>query len=242
MRNWSRFVVCMIAVSLFVPAAAGAQDLSTPENAVRLFVSAVARGDLDGALAVCAVDESVRGYDFTLAVKRLQAITPFSLAPSEYPLYAAINRRIQEFNLASRIKFFIYGFLAPDLTDGKTIPVDTDEEIERYRQALDPGKIRGLQLVDSVRIPNPDDEIDFSITLENFRRIARMYGAAELVELVTLYRLNGQYFIGGFQLLRYGKVWKITELYSSLAGTSILGNAAQASAEEVEEFNRLTGR
>jgi hypothetical protein len=237
MRHRSRFTALLITSLLFVPTAAGAQDLSAPENVVRLFVSAVARGDLDGALAVCAVDESARGYDFTLAAKRLQAITPFSLAPSEYPLYAAINRRLQEFNLASRIKFFVYGFLAPELTDGKTIPVDTDEEIERYRQALDPKRIQGLQLVDA-GIPSPD--IFYSPrNLENFRQIARTNGADEAVELVALYRLNGQYYVGGFQLLRYGKAWKITALNSSLAGTSTLGTAAQAS---VEEFNRLTGR
>lgn len=72
--------------------------------------------------------------------------------------------------------------------------------------------------------------------IENFNKHAQLYGADEQTERVVLYELNGEYYCGGFQIMRYKNNWKIISLYSNLAGQSPYGTVTKITQVEFEQI------
>jgi len=68
----------------------------------------------------------------------------------------------------------------------------------------------------------------------NWDRLAKIYGADEIIEGVALLNFNGIFYTEGFQFIRYGKKWTIFSLNSSLLSTSSLGSPHKTTEEEFD--------
>jgi hypothetical protein len=202
-------------------------SFSTPEAAIKHFISSISANDLNGALAACAINESTQDYNVEAEIDRLQAISPPALspAPTQYKFYKAFNQTYFLSRITSQILYFTYSFEDSDVVKtvvgGDTYTSANSNDAAKFVKAVNPGNIKGLSIV---RIDNPSPEIlNSAQNIKNFKIQADIYGADELTERVALYKLNGKYYYGGFQLLRYNKSWKIIDLTSSVAGTSASG-------------------
>jgi hypothetical protein len=229
--------VGLLAIGLaLLPVGASAQS-ATPEDAVSAYVAAIAAGDVDGILAASAVDEMASGFDFQAYAERVQALIPVtSLAPADYPMYAAMDRYQQAALLLGQVRNLAYGLLSDEDIDGSVIaPVDA-ARIAAFAAAVDPSQLAGLSVVDD-RFPVPDMATNERY-LANAQAQAAIYGADELTERLTLVDLDGQTYALGLTLLRYGDRWLVASQSSPIAGTSSLGTAEPMTREE---FDAQTG-
>jgi len=65
---------------------------NTPEEAITFYMQGVTLGDVSQIMEACAINEMGGGFNFELYTNRLQALTFQSPAPSDYPLYAEMNK------------------------------------------------------------------------------------------------------------------------------------------------------
>lgn len=203
----------------------------TPEDAIRHFVAALAENDFEKAVQAFAIDEYADGYDFNGMLDRLKALMPMTqMAPSEYEMFAEINKASALSTLANQTKMMVYSFFVPEVKGGTTMYVGGDrEDAQAFAEAVDPGKLKNLKLL---RIDPPVQHIlNSEKNVENFTKMAVVYGAEEMTERIVLYELDGKLFLGGFGLLRYGEGWKILRLNSILANLSSFGTVEETTAE-----------
>jgi hypothetical protein len=132
--------------------------------------------------------------------------------------------------MANQVKMFVYSLLTSCSLSSDPVYDLTDQELTDLINSLDPANIAGLKTV-SIDIPEPD-VIGSEKNVENFTKTASLKGAEELTERIALFEFEGKYYLGGFQLMRYDTGWKITGLYSNLAGTSALGTVSLTSPDE----------
>ena len=210
---------------------------ATPEDAVAAYLTAVAAGDVDAILAASAVDEMAAGFDFVASAERLRALNlNFSLAPSEYPMYAAMNGYQQAAQILAQVRNLAYGLLSDETIDGSIIaPVD-EAQAAAFAASVDPSRLADLALVE-VRAPEP--EVTSSERyLDTVAQIAATYAADEMVERLALIELDGETFGLGLSLLRYGDEWSVSTQSSPVGGTSALGTAEPMTRQE---FDARTG-
>lgn len=220
-------VALMIGALALVPVGTSAQDqadAATPEAAVTAYLGAVAANDVEAILAATAVDEMATGFDFAASSDRMGALNlVFSLAPSEYPMYAEMNRYQQAAQILGQARNLAYGLLSDETIDGRIIaPVD-EARITAFVASVDPERLNGLSLLD-IRAPEPEAAADERY-LEGTARQAAIHGADELTERLALVELDGETYGVGFTLLRYGDAWLVSAQTSVLGGTSLLGTA-----------------
>lgn len=234
-------LLVMLAAGLLAlvvaPAGASAQDAAahaTPEDAVSAYLEAVAANDMDAILAASATDEMAAGFDFEAYSERLRAITPVQgLAPTEYPMYAGMNRYQQAAQILGQVRNLAYGMLSGETIDGSVIaPVD-EAQVEAFVTAVDPSRLGGLTVLE-VRLPEPEAAADERY-VENVARIAATYGADELTERLALVELDGQTYGVGFTLLRYADDWLVSSQSSVLGGTPALGTAEPMTRAEFDD-------
>ena len=210
-------------------------NFTTPEAAIEHFVNAIKNNDVKGALETCAIDESSEGYDFIGTANRLKVLMPtINLAPSNYKMYIDINKLIQAASIGNQIKLFVYSFFTTEGLDGKPVVITSDNQATDFVSAVDP---QGLSKLILKEVGIPDKSIMYSEkNIENFNKHAQLYGADEQTERVVLYELNGEYYCGGFQIMRYKNNWKIISLYSNLAGQSPYGTVTKITQVEFEQI------
>jgi hypothetical protein len=223
-----------LIVVLFVgtrPAAGpgAANGYTAPEDAVRHFVGAVRDNDFGKAMEACALDAD--GFDFEGTVNRIKALLPLTMpGPSQYGFFRDCNRAAQEGTIANQIKMFAYSLLTSCRLSSDPVYDLTDQDLKDLIYSLDPANIAGLKTV-SIDIPEPDI-MGSEKNVENFTKTANLKGAEEMTERIALFELDGKYYLGGFQLMRYETGWKITGLNSNLAGTSAQGTVTETSLDE----------
>ena len=96
-----------------------------------------------------------------------------------------------------------------------------------------PGKIYSLKLI-KTGIPIKHKHNKEQIEEQYYKKVSKCYGADELTERIVLYGLNGTYYYGGFQLLRYGSQWKVLSLDSFITGISSFRNIRKTTPENFD--------
>ncbi len=229
----SLIMLCILqSASLFSALAQGETPVfSKPEDAINHFVAALSENDLQKALQACAVEEYAQGYDFAGMMDRMKSFMPIQqMAPSEYGLFAEMNRITAMGMLVNQMKMMVYSFFVPEVKEGITMYVGGGaDEAKKFAEAVDPGKLKNLKLL---RIDPPMQNILYSEkNIESFQKVAKFYGAQDMTERIVLYELDGKIYLGGFGLLRYGDGWKIQRLYSNLAGSSVAGTVDETTMD-----------
>lgn len=220
-------------VAPYTPTPALAPTLDTPERAIALYLEGLAQNDLNLLLQACAIDEMSTNFDFAAQVERLQAmILPASPAPTAYPFYRDLNRAQLTAQLLNQVKLFALSLLSGTEINGQPILNLTPKAVDQFVAAVDPGRLATLTLV---KVALPNAEIMGSTRyVENMRRAAKIYGAAEMTERVALLSFEAQSYVVGFTLLRYGETWQISSQSSPLAGTPVWGTPLPMTVEEFD--------
>jgi hypothetical protein len=239
-----KFVRCFFIISLVCLSTVQAQttpadifnfpelDFDTPEAAIEHFAESIAKNDLTGALQAFTINDYADKFDFTAFTERIAAINIYQgLAPSEYSMYAQLNRLELLSKYAFNIKLFCYSFYSSEPLDGSIIPIrDELEKVKTFITSVSPEQLATLSIKRAFRF------IASEKMWEIWQKQAAPVGAEETSEVVVLYQLNNEYFLGGFHLLRYGQNWKIDGLSSVLAGMDADGSVSKMTVAEFEEF------
>lgn len=208
--------------------AAAEQSFDSPEAAIKSFVSAIANSDFAAAEQAFAVNEYAQKFDFIGYADWIKALEPLTmLAPSKYTMYQDMNEAAARGELARATKMFIYSFFVTkgmDSSSGGLFVAANEDDVTQFVKAVDPSGLRSLQIV-KIGVPwSAESSSDVVQKMQDkLHTEAGLYGADDMTERVVDYNLNGQYFEGGFRLLKYGNDWKILTLYSSLAAQSGTG-------------------
>lgn len=213
---------------------AAAPRLATPEESIAAYVAAIAANDLDAVFAVAAAEEVAAQADFVATAERLRVLMPIqSLAPSEYPLFVETNEAVLRQRIATSVVMLAYSLLADVPTDALTRPTSLDDPTAQSRlfaDSVDPSRLAGLEVLATAdpanQLGSPERAREFSAAQ------ARTLGADEVVERVALIGLDGESYLLGFSLGRFGDEWKVLAQNSALAGTPAIGTASPISAEE----------
>lgn len=197
-------------------------SFNTPEEAITFYMQGVAQGNVSQIMQACAINEMGEGFNFELYTNRLRALTILSPAPSDYPLYAEINKVQFSWQILNQVRSLAYGLLATEkrVVEGQTVLIDPEGTIS-FMNEVDPERLAQLQVLE-MGVPRPDIATT-ERNLENWSTVAQTYGADELTERVVLFLFEGNYYYAGFTLLRYGDNWKISSASSVLAGLSTFG-------------------
>jgi hypothetical protein len=229
-----RVVALTAALLVAVSGGALAAGSTTPDEAVREYMAAVAASDAGRILDASAIDEMAEGHRFTESLDRLQAFIPnVMLAPAEYPFYVEVNRAQRANEIMSQVLMLAYGLLSGEAIDfSPIVPVDR-AWAESFAAQVDPARLAGIEVMDA-RFPNPDLETSERY-LQTAATLAATYSADELTERLVLLSFEGQTYSLGFTLLRYGDTWLVSSQSSPIGGTSTLGTATPMSVEEYED-------
>jgi hypothetical protein len=200
------------------------EPLTTPEAAVKLYVESVAANDFTRAMRASGAHESAAGFDFKSLVRDVGVLSPGRImAPAAYPMFVELNELRAKADLAQATKFLVYGLLT-DIDPAGAESMDSDAAIQTFLQAVNPARLAKLKIV---RIDQPRrSEINSLKAQDLFKKLARLSGADEMTQRIALYELSGQLFYSGFQLSRYGKVWKIDTLEATFGGPLTGGSPA----------------
>lgn len=215
----------------------GDVSFATPEGAITFYIQAVAQGNISQIMQACAVDEMSAGVRFDLIIDLVGYLTISSPAPANYPFYEEINKAQYSWQFLNQVRNLAYGLLDPgnEVLEGRTVRMDMEEAIQ-FMAKVDPQKLAQLQIVE-IGVPVPDLAYG-ERNQEVWNRRAQIYGADESTERVVLFLFDGDYYIMGFQLLRYGEDWKISYAASALAN---IPGSGVPQATTVEEFQELIG-
>ena len=108
----------------------------------------------------------------------------------------------------------------------------TDADIAAFMTA-DPSRLRALKVV---RIDQPGKAVvNTPEMIAMHKRHASFHGADDQTERIALYQLGDQHYWSGFQLLRYGKRWVISQLFSAFVPGSGPGVGKTTPAEYEEK-------
>jgi hypothetical protein len=209
-------------------------DFDTPEAAIKHFAESLAKNDLGATLQTFAINEYAEQFNFAAQAKRIAAIDIYqNLAPTEYPMYAQINYLNLLAKYALYIKLFCYSFYSTEPLDGTIVPIKQDEteRIDAFIASVSPEQFAKLTVARMFRFTASSEQLR-----EIWQKQAAPIGAEEMTEFVVLYELSGDYFMGGFHLLRYGEFWKIDWLNSALAGLPARGTVSKTTPEDFEIF------
>ncbi len=239
------YLVLLTAAVLLVPVVSAAAPtnqrsdvtFSTPEDAIRYFFDGIAEGDFSKILQACAIDEISENFRLDLSVERLRAFMPYiEYAPSDNSLYVDINKTAVASRIAGQVKIFAYSLLSTQIVDyAQTSRMDVDTAVS-FMNEVDPSRLVTLE-VKEIGLPN-QESMNSARYQDNAIKMAHVYGADDSTERVALFTFEGNSYMLGFTLLRYGENWKISNASSPIAGTNSLGIPAKITAEEFEAMTK----
>jgi hypothetical protein len=208
----------LLAVAVASPARAAEPDaFAKPEAAVQHYAKAVAAGDLDGAMEAFAIDDVAARYDFAAQARFLPAMNPTSMyAPSSHKMYVQMNKLRVTAEHAQATRMFVYSLLTELQLDQVPLKSASDDDIAAFLKAVDPARLKPLKVA---RVDQPSKSaMSKPQAIALHKKHAALFGADDVTERIALFQLDGQHFWAGFQLIKYGKSWKIHELRSNFAG------------------------
>ena len=214
-----------------VPVASPTATFSTPEAAITAYLDGVKQQDVPAIFAASAIDAVAQDFNFQAYADRLQAMPLVtSPAPAEYPFYAEMNRVRRQNEVLSQVRNLAYSLLSAETIDGGIIANPGSERVQAFVTDVAPSHLAGIELV-KIGAPSPD-LLSSTRFQANVAKQAAIYGADELTERVALLSFEGNDYLLGFTLVRYGDNWKVMNQTSNLAGTSALGTVAPTTPEE----------
>lgn len=233
-------VLAVVAVVLGVLLAVGSggagdseqRGFATPEEAVETSTERIAEGDAAGALTAWATDAQAENLDLVGTLERLRAFTPAdtSSLPSDDELFVELAKTTRAGAAAEQYRRMTISLLLPDVDLDSTTPLEKgDVSAQDIVDELDSARLAGLtaQRIDQVKGPGKLDE--------NLAEAAKLVGADERREYVVLYELDGETYLGGVGVLRYGDDWQIDRLQSDFAGTAY-GALEAITSEEYDDL------
>lgn len=230
------FAACAVLLATWQPAAQAA-DLTTPESAIAAYIDGVARQDFKAAIAVSSAGKMGEKFNFAAQVDRVGMLMP-SATPlhADGPFFVEINRAKFTAQIAQQMQFLIYGLMASDdILNGTTVRMDS-AAATALASSVRGERLVGLSLV-KTGIPNPT-----MLASERYQAdvavMIRIFGADEATERLALLSFEGQTFVLGFSLLRYGEDWTVTSQSSRLAATTTSGVPGRMSPEGFEQMLR----
>lgn len=215
---------------------------STPEETAQALADAIAANDLDAAISLFACNQMAENYDYAAMMEMYQSWYPGMAMPfsSEDTLYTDINKKFLERNAASQIAYMMFSLEGEtEYMEGNVIrPDDGDvsEMISDMQSACDLDNLSSFSL-ERMGLANLELQLSESAQ-ESWERQCEIYGADERAEYIVQYSYNGNSYIGGMSLYRYGEDWYIQSLSATIAGQNSFGYLAPA---DEEEYLELTG-
>lgn len=208
------------------------QGFATPEEAIEFSTERIADGDAAAALTAWAGDAQAENLDLVGTLERLRALSPAdtSSVPSDDELFVELGQSIRAGTAAEQYRRMAFSLLLPEVrTDTTTVLDGRDVTAQDIADGLDSARLAGLkvQQVDRVEGPERFDEL--------LAQAATLVGADEKREYVVLYQWDGQTYLGGAGVLRYGDEWQIETLTSMLAGTAD-GTLEPTTADEYDDL------
>ena len=219
--------VVVILLAFAACARSGIKSFDTPEAAIDHYVKSIAAADLDAAMQSLAVDDIAARYDFPAVARWLPLAQPATLyAPTNHDVYVRLNKMRLAGELSNGTKMIIYSLLGIEIEAPARHATDAD--IAAFMTA-DPSRLRALKVV---RIDQPGKPVvNTPEMIAMYKRHASFHGADEQTERLALYQLGDQHYWSGFQLLRYGKRWVISQLFSAFVAGSGPGVGKTTPAE-----------
>jgi len=212
----------VMAIILLLPCFASqsaistSQLFSTPESAIMFFVECVKAEDYDCALSACAIDEIADGFDYEAMAKWLRILSPTSrYLPSEYGLFAAFNRHSLEYLILWQLSWMALSVVLPPEYGAlleMRILLDSTVDFDDVVSDMDPATMLRLEIVEIGR----SHLLDTERNEEYLAQQADIYAAQAATSRAVLYEIDGEYYVGGVQLLQYGGNWLITSLQDPL--------------------------
>lgn len=210
------------------------KDFTNPDDSISYFINGIASNDIAKAFQACAIQQYARSYDFKGVANRLHTfMLPLMLMPSSSPMFAQMNSILLMNRIVSQVKFFCYSLLSNiegDLTQSIFNP--TDEQLNTFMKSVNPSRLSAIKIKKIASLPQLK-KAEYMSTLNSQ---AKTFGADETTQRIVLLEFETVSYIEGFDLLRYGKAWRIDSLASNFAGTSPTGAAKKTT---VDDFNAL---
>ena len=180
------------------------------------FVECVKAEDYDCALSACAIDEIADGFDYEAMAKWLRILSPTSrYLPSEYGLFAAFNRHSLEYLILWQLSWMALSVVLPPEYGAlleMRILLDSTVDFDDVVSDMDPATMLRLEIVEIGR----SHLLDTERNEEYLAQQADIYAAQAATSRAVLYEIDGEYYVGGVQLLQYGGNWLITSLQDPL--------------------------
>lgn len=231
-------VLTVVAVALGVLLATrsggsstASQGFASPEEAIETSTQQVADGDAAGALTAWAGDAQAEGLDLESTLERLQAFAPYDTTslPSQDAFFVELAKTARAGTAAEQYRRLTLSLLLPEEVDlDTTTALDRgDVSSQDIADALDSARLAGLRAESVDRVEGPDGAAD------RFAEMAALVGADEAREYVVLYEWDGETYLGGASVLRYGDEWSISGLVAPLANVGP-GSLEQMTTEDYE--------
>ena len=215
------------------PAATAA---STPEATIERFVSALANADVEGVLKAWAIDEAASGFDFTKRAEVARYFLPLTdLSPNTSPMYTEINRQIMRGYALNTVRMMTYSLLTDVPLEPNGIAKWDAAKAAEFAASADPARLRGLKMLDSKTVREPARYHERQV-----ESTAKVFGAEDVTERVTLIELDGKTYAFGATLLRYRGEWKIFQGSSPLAAFNSMRGAVPMTRAQFDELTSLT--
>lgn len=200
-----------------------ASGYATPEDAITAYMQALAAADLDALLATASPQRAARAVDFVAYVERLRAYAAFSSPlPAHDDTLVRLNRHRLEQQLLNQINNFIVVLLTgePDIVSTNVTVADR-EWAEEFAQRMDLARLADIQLHE-IAPPDPELMADERY-LQNAANAAAVWGGDDWTERLIYFTFEGEDYLLGFTLIRYGEEWYIQSQTSPLGGTDSSG-------------------
>ncbi len=211
-----------------------------PEDAITAYFDGVAKSDARKNAQACAINEMAERFRFDLYTTYLGGyFNPLTaLAPSNYPFYVAANRAQLSAQISRGVRIFDYSLLSSKivLKDNAIDSVSGLDAagIDAFVKDVDPKRLTSIKL-EKIAPPYPT-VLNSDKNKQTFAKQAAIYGADEMTERVALFSFEGNEYLAGFTLLRYGQDWKISSQVSILFGMNAEGAAQPTTQSDFQDL------
>lgn len=218
----SLLLAIMLALVLILPvniASSGLNSIGfdTPEEAIEYFIDCINNGDVESALRVSYAEKAAENYDFEQMAEQLRAVYANMPMPTEYEFYIVFNEYKFNADLLNQIRELVLSLTRPEYASvylGDETPIFVDNKAD-YK-GTDPTLLEPIEIIEIV-VPRSDLYYE-SIDKNVFSKHAEAYGADSVELRNVLYKYNGNYYCGGFQLMEYDGQYYIASACEILIG------------------------
>ena len=193
------------------------KGFDTPEEAIEHFIGCINNGDIEGAIKASYIQKAVENYDFEYLADRLGTVSPVIAYPSEYEFYYSYNINKLENQMLRQINAMVLSLTQPEyasvvFTSREYVLKDEKADYE----GLDPILSEEIQIIE-IAVPRPD--LYYSeLNQENMKKQRRTYNADGSEWRAVLYKYDGDYYAGGFQLFEYDGKYYVVNAKENLIG------------------------